>query len=79
MNISNSSLVLDRVVERLEKSGMEVTYHPLDLAGSDAMAADAPPTPPLYLHLPDGSRRSGSWSMPTTNYSYTLSYSLNVV
>jgi len=23
---------------------------------------DAPPTPPLYLHLPDGSRRSGSWS-----------------
>jgi len=31
-----------------------------------------------YLHLPDGSWRSGSWSMPTTNYSYTLSYSLNV-
>jgi len=35
---------------------------------------DAPPTPPLYLHLPDG-----SWSMPTTNYSYTLSYSLIVL
>ncbi|TNN39278.1 hypothetical protein EYF80_050547 [Liparis tanakae] len=33
---------------------------------------DAPPTPPLYLHLPDGARRSGSWSMPTTNYSYTV-------
>jgi len=41
--------------------------------------ADAPPTPPLYLHLPDGSWRSGSWSMPTNNYSYTLSYSLNVL
>jgi len=27
---------------------------------------------------PDGSWRSGSWSMPTTNYSYSLSYSLNV-
>jgi len=40
---------------------------------------DAPPTPPLCLHLPDGSWRSGSWSMPTTNYSYTLSYSLNVL
>jgi len=41
--------------------------------------ADAPPTPLFYLHLPDGSWRSGSWSMPTTNYSYTLSYSLNVL
>jgi len=30
--------------------------------------ADAPPTP-----------GSGSWSMPTTNYSYTLSYSSNVL
>jgi len=40
--------------------------------------ADAPPTPPLYLHLPDESWRSGSWSMPTTNYLYTQSYSLNV-
>jgi len=47
-------------------------------AGSDAMAADAPPTPPLYLHLPDGSQRSGLWSMPT-NYAYIfMSYSLNV-
>jgi len=36
-------------------------------------------TPPLYLHLPDGSRRSGSWSMPTSIYSYTLSSSLNVL
>jgi len=44
--------------------------------GPDAMA---PPTPPLYLHLPDGSWRSGSWSMSTTNYSSTLSYSLNVL
>jgi len=28
---------------------------------------------------PSGSRRSGSWSVPTTNYSCTLSYSLNVL
>jgi len=34
---------------------------------------ETPPTPPLYLHLPDG-----SWNMPTMNYSYTPSYSLNV-
>jgi len=33
----------------------------------------------FYLHLPDGSWRSGSWNMPTTNYSYTLSSSLNVL
>jgi len=32
-----------------------------------------------YLRLPDGSRRSGSWSMTTTNYPYTLSGSLNVL
>jgi len=30
-------------------------------------------------YLPDGSSRSGSWNMPTTNYSYTLSYSLIVL
>jgi len=38
--------------------------------------AETPPTPPLYLHLPDGSWRSRSWNMTTTNSSYTLSYSL---
>jgi len=41
--------------------------------------AETPPTPPHYLHLPDGSSRSGLWNMPNTNYSYTLSYSLNVL
>jgi len=29
-------------------------------------------TPPLYLHLPDGSWRSGLWNMPPTSYSYTV-------
>jgi len=33
----------------------------------------------VFTHLSDGSRRSGSWSMPTTNYSHTLSHSLNVL
>jgi len=33
----------------------------------------------FYLHLSDGLLRSGMWSMPTTNYSYTLSYSLIVL
>jgi len=36
--------------------------------------AETPPTPPLYLHRPDG-----SWNMPTTNSSCTLSYSLIVL
>jgi len=40
---------------------------------------ETPPTPPLYLHLPDGTWRSRSWNMPTTNYSYTLSNSLIVL
>jgi len=30
------------------------------------------------LHLSHRLWRSGSWTMPTTNYSYTLSYSFNV-
>jgi len=29
-------------------------------------------TAPLYLHLPDGSSRSGSWHMSTTNYAIAL-------
>jgi len=41
--------------------------------------AETPPTPSLYLHLPDGSWRSGSWSMPTTNCSYTVSYSFMLI
>jgi len=40
---------------------------------------ETPPTPPLCLHLRDGSWRSRSWNMPTTNYSYTQSYSLIVL